>query len=190
MNAAAAPAAQRRSRRRRLHPVPDPAGSTVKRGPGHPLALGREARARLANAIRTLLDDPGIQEAPDSVRLAVIVLAAKTPSVSGMVEIRTGELGRWLGLSASYVASNVVPALRRSRAVSIDTAKGEFGQDDGLECRVLPLWETRDITRHPLALRRGELATFLRLLEAVMAPGWVHLICARPRDGCKSPMAA
>ncbi|MEU5709937.1 hypothetical protein [Streptomyces flaveolus] len=114
-------------------------------------------------------------------RLAVLVLAARTPSESGVVEIRTGELGRWLGLSASYVASAVVPVLRRSGVVSIDTAEGEYGQDDGLKCKVLPLWAAQGMVGHPLNLTKKEYATLLRLMEAVMAPGWTH------RDGRVTP---
>lgn len=117
----------------------------------------------------------------DAVRLAVLVLASRTPSETGVVEIRTSELGRWLGVSASYVASAVLPVLRRSGVVSVDTAEGEFGQDDGLECRVLPLWAAQDVVGHPLNLSRKELAVVLRLLEAVMAPGWRH------RDGRVTP---
>ncbi|WP_240512478.1 hypothetical protein [Streptomyces griseoruber] len=113
----------------------------------------------------------------DAVRLAVIVLASRTPSESGVVEIRTPELGRWLGLSASYVASNVVPALRRSGLVDIETAEGEYGQDTGLRCKVLPVWAAYGVVGHPLALSKKEFATLLRLMEAVMAPGWTH------RDG-------
>ncbi|MFE4177130.1 hypothetical protein ACFRR7_34705 [Streptomyces sp. NPDC056909] len=151
------------------------------RGPGRPLALGRDARARLGGAVRALLDVAGLDGASDAVRLAVVVLASRTPSETGVVEIRTSELGRWLGLSASYVASEVVPVLRRSGVVSVGTAEGEYGQDDGLECRVLPLWSAQDVAGHPLNLAKKELATLLRLLEAVMAPGWTH------RDGRVTP---
>ncbi|MCF3105441.1 hypothetical protein IPZ58_28190 [Streptomyces roseoverticillatus] len=131
--------------------------------------------------MRTLLDAAGMEESSDAVRLAVVVLAARTPSSSGMVEIRTGELGRWLGLSASYVASEVLPALRRSGMVAVGTAEGEFGQDNGLQCRVLPLWAAQGVAGHPLALAKKEFAMLLRLLEAVMAPGWTH------RDGSVTP---
>ncbi|MEU6593247.1 hypothetical protein ABZ923_29160 [Streptomyces sp. NPDC046881] len=124
---------------------------------------------------------PGLDSAPDVVRLAVVVLASRTSAESGVVEIRTGELGRWLGLSASYVASDVVPVLRRSGVVSVETAEGEFGQDDGLKCKVLPLWAAQDVAGHPLNLSKKEYATLLRLLEAVMAPGWTH------RDGRVTP---
>ncbi|KWT63887.1 hypothetical protein ADL21_00600 [Streptomyces albus subsp. albus] len=131
--------------------------------------------------MRALLDVNGLDGVSDAVRLAVLVLASRTPSETGVVEIRTSELGRWLGLSASYVASAVLPVLRRSGVVSVDTAEGEFGQDDGLACRVLPLWAAQDVVGHPLALSKKELAVLLRLLEAVMAPGWTH------RDGRVSP---
>ncbi|MGW7109587.1 hypothetical protein ACWGHU_25920 [Streptomyces xanthophaeus] len=122
--------------------------------------------------MRALLDVAGLDGAPDAVRLAVLVLASRTPSETGVVEIRTSELGRWLGLSASHVASNVVPVLRRSGVVSVETAEGEYGEDAGLKCRVLPLWAAQDLVGHPLNLAKKEYATLLRLLEAVMAPGW------------------
>ncbi|MGP3990846.1 hypothetical protein [Streptomyces sp. 3N207] len=131
--------------------------------------------------MRALLELPGLEGAPDAVRLALVVLASRTPSESGVVEIRTRELGRWLGLSASYVASSVLPVLRRSGVVCVDTAEGEYGQDGGLKCKVLSLWAAQDVTGHPLALAKKELATLLRLVEAVMAPGWVH------RDGRVTP---
>ncbi|MFJ3673676.1 hypothetical protein ACIPSE_45265 [Streptomyces sp. NPDC090106] len=129
----------------------------------------------------TLLEAPGLEDGLDAVRLAVLVLASRTPSETGVVEIRTSELGRWLGLSASYTASSVVPALRRSGVVSVETAEGDYGQDDGLKCKVLPLWAAQDVVGHPLNLAKKEYATLLRLLEAVMAPGWTH------RDGRVTP---
>ncbi len=168
-------------RRPWLRTVPAQAGPGPVRGPGHPLALGRDARARLAGAVRTLLDVPGLENAPDPVRLAVLLLTSRTPEGTGVVKIRAGELGRWLGLSASRVRSAVVPGLRRSGAVAVATATGEFGEDTGLECRVLPLWAARGVVGHPLALTRPELATLLRLMEALMAPGWTH------RDGSVTP---
>ncbi|MFE1442966.1 hypothetical protein [Streptomyces sp. NPDC058739] len=166
---------------RRLKSVPAPAGPASERSAGNPLSLGRDARTRLSGAVHALLDMAGLNGVSDAVRLAVLVLAARTPSETGVVEIRTRELGRWLGLSASYVASSVLPVLRRSGVVSVDTAQGEYGQDDGLECRVLPLWAAQDVAGHPLNLVKKEYATLLRLLEAVMAPGWTH------RDGRVTP---
>ncbi|MFJ3164235.1 hypothetical protein [Streptomyces kanasensis] len=131
--------------------------------------------------MRALLDMPGLTGAPDTVRLAVLVLASRTPSETGVVKIRTSELGRWLGVSASYTASAVVPGLRRSGVVSVETADGDYGQDAGLKCRVLPLWAAQDVAGHPLNLAKKEYATLWRLLEAVMGPGWVH------RDGSVTP---
>jgi DNA-binding MarR family transcriptional regulator len=150
-------------------------------GPGHPLALGRDARARLGGAVRALLDAEGLEGALDTVRLAVILLASRTPSETGEVVIRTGELGRWIGLSKSRTASSVVPGLRRSGMVEVETEPGEFGQDDALRCRVLPMWKAHGMVGHPLHLKKSELATLLRLMEAVMAPGW------RRRDGRVTP---
>ncbi|MFF9870174.1 hypothetical protein ACF1G0_33155 [Streptomyces sp. NPDC013953] len=114
-------------------------------------------------------------------RLAVLVLASRTPSGTGVVKIHTSELGRWLGLSASYTASAVVPGLRRSGVVSVEIEQGEYREDIGLECRVLPLWAAQGVVGHPLALVKKELATLQRLVEAVMAPGWAH------RDGSVTP---
>ncbi|MFF5435243.1 hypothetical protein ACFY5K_35210 [Streptomyces griseofuscus] len=131
--------------------------------------------------MRTLLDLDGLDGAPDAVRLAVLVLASRTPSDNGVVKIRTCELGRWIGMSASYTASEVVPMLRRSGVVSVDTEKGEYREDIGLKCKVLPLWAAQDVVGHPLNLTRKEYATLQRLLEAVMAPGWKH------RDGRVTP---
>ncbi|MFK0182376.1 hypothetical protein ACIQVR_41200 [Streptomyces xanthochromogenes] len=167
------------SSRRRLRSVQ--AGPVPERAAGHPLSLGPDARARLGGAVRMLLDTAGLAGASDAVRLAVLVLASRTPSETGVVEIRTSELGRWIGASASYTASDVLPGLRRSGVVSVETAEGDYGQDDGLECKVLPLWAAQDVVGHPLNLAKKEYATLQRLLEAVMAPGWKH------RDGRVTP---
>ncbi|WP_431983138.1 hypothetical protein [Streptomyces qinglanensis] len=158
-----------------------PTGPPREKTAGHPLSLGRDARSRLGGAVRSLLGLAGLDGAPDAVRLAVLVLASRTPSETGVVEIRTSELGRWIGMSASYTASEVVSRLRRSGVVSVEVAPGEFGQDAGLRCKVLPLWAAQEVVGHPLALAKKEYATLLRLLEAVMAPGWRH------RDGRVTP---
>lgn len=163
--------------RRRLRSVPAQAGPVPRRAAGHPLSLGRDARARLGGAVGALLNADGLDGASDAVRLAVLVLVSRTPSETGVVEIRTSELGRWIGASVSYMASAVVPGLRRSGVVSVETAEGEFGQDDGLACKVVPLWEAQDVAGHPLRLEKKEYVTLKRLMEAVMGPGWKH------RDG-------
>ncbi|MEW2308933.1 hypothetical protein AB0918_09905 [Streptomyces sp. NPDC006864] len=167
--------------RRRLRSVPAQAGPAPKRAAGHPLSLGRDARARLGGAVRALLNVDGLIDASDAVRLAVLVLASRTPSETGVVEIRTSELGRWIGASLSYMASDVVPGLRRSGVVSVETAEGDYGQDVGLECKVEPLWEAQSVLGHPLKLAKKEYVTLKRLMEAVMGPGWKH------RDGRVSP---
>ncbi|MGW5003130.1 hypothetical protein ACWEP8_36370 [Streptomyces hydrogenans] len=167
--------------RRRLRSVPAQAGPVPKRAADHPLSLGRDARARLGGAVRSLLDAEGLAGASDAVRLAVLVLASRTPSENGVVKIHTSELGRWLGMSASYTASAVVSGLRRSGVVSVETEKGEYREDIGLECKVLPLWAAQDVVGHPLNLAKKEYATLQRLMEAVMAPGWKH------KDGRVTP---
>ncbi|MGW3521433.1 hypothetical protein [Streptomyces hydrogenans] len=167
--------------RRRLRSVPAQAGPVPKRAAGHPLSLGRDARARLGGAVRSLLDAEGLAGASDAVRLAVLVLASRTPSENGVVKIHTSELGRWLGMSASYTASAVVSELRRSGVVSVETEKGEYREDIGLECKVLPLWAAQGVVGHRLNLAKKEYATLQRLFEAVMAPGWKH------RDGSVTP---
>ncbi|MEW1699448.1 hypothetical protein [Streptomyces sp. NPDC091278] len=135
----------------------------------------------MRGAVHALLETAGLASASDAVRLAALVLASRTPWETGVVEIRTSELGRWIGMSASYTASVVVPALKRSGVVSVSTAEGEYGQDDGLVCKVLPLWAAQDVAGHPLNLAKKEYATLQRLVEAVMAPGWKH------RDGRVTP---
>ncbi|MFD3567401.1 hypothetical protein [Streptomyces sp. NPDC058667] len=131
--------------------------------------------------MRSLLDVAGLEGASDAVRLAVLVLASRTPSKNGVVKIHTSELGRWLGMSASYTASAVVSGLRRSGVVSVETEKGEYREDIGLECKVLPLWAAQGVVGHRLNLSKKEYATLQRLFEAVMAPGWKH------RDGSVTP---
>ncbi|MFG3285529.1 hypothetical protein [Streptomyces sp. NPDC048111] len=68
----------------------------------------------------------------------------------------------------------MLPTLRRSGVVSVETAEGEYEQDDGLKCKVLPLWAAQDVVGHSLNLPEKEYATLQRLFEAVMAPGWTH----------------
>ncbi|MER0429297.1 hypothetical protein [Streptomyces microflavus] len=169
------------SSRRRLRSVPAQAGPVPKRTASHPLSLGRDTRARLGGAMRALLDADGLEGASDAVRLAVLVLASRTPSETGVVKIRTSELGRWIGASLSYMASDVVPGLRRSGVVSVETAPGDYGQDDGLKCKVEPLWAAQGVVGHPLNMVKKEYATFWRLLQAVTGPGWTH------RDGSVTP---
>ncbi|MFC9295787.1 hypothetical protein ACFTWH_10735 [Streptomyces sp. NPDC057011] len=164
-----APAQPPRVRARITH---EQAGPAPLRGPGRPLALGPVARARLGGAVRTLIEAHGA--VGDAIRLAAVVLAARTPAATGRVEIRTRELGRWLGLSESYVASVVIPGLRRAGIAEITSIVGPRGETRGLQCKLLPMWRAQTIPGHALALNRKELATLLRLLEGLFAPGWSH----------------
>ncbi|MGW3308129.1 hypothetical protein ACWDG9_16265 [Streptomyces sp. NPDC001073] len=158
---------------RRLQVVPNQAGPAPKRAAEHPLALGRDTRARLSQAVE-ILTPPVLS---DAMRLALVVLASRTPEATGVVEIRVRELGRWMGLSESYVSSVVLPGLRQAGAVRTATIPGEFGEDRALRCEVVALWNAHGVVGHPLALRRTEFATLQRLCEALFAPGWEH------RDG-------
>lgn len=127
-------------------------------------------RGRLAGAVRTLLD--ATEGLPDPVRLAVLVLASRTPSegTPPRVLMRSRWLGAWLGLSLSQTASAVMPALRRSPVVDVVDVPGEYGQDDLLAFEVIPVREARGVVGHPLGLSRTELAVLWRLVDAVMRP--------------------
>ncbi|MGY1503673.1 GIY-YIG nuclease family protein (plasmid) [Streptomyces sp. QTS52] len=142
----------------------------VPSSPGHPLALSTDSRIRLGRATREFLNTPGLAGAPDSVRLAVLLLAARATWATGRVETTSREFGQWLGLSASRMQSMVLPGLRDSGVVTTTTLTGEFGEHRSLECEVLPLRAARSAPGHSLALSPAELATWLRLMEALMAP--------------------
>ncbi|MEU9254449.1 hypothetical protein AB0D66_21665 [Streptomyces sp. NPDC048270] len=118
----------------------------------------------------------------DSARLAAVVLLAKAPAASTGVRIRTGELARWLGCSASHVAHSVLPEMKAARVVTSRVLKDDEGQVTGLELHLEPLREARaEGAGHPLMLAKGDLATLLRLAEAVVGPGWA------PVDGPVTP---
>ncbi|MEV4442797.1 GIY-YIG nuclease family protein, partial [Streptomyces sp. NPDC049577] len=137
---------------------------------GHPLALSMETRVRLGRAVRELLNTPALVGAPDPVRLALLVLAARTPWGKDLVKITSRELGQWLGLSVSHMQSVVLPGLRRSGVVTTKVLTGEFGEDRNLECEIHPLRTARYVPGHPLDLSQKELDTWLRLVEALLAP--------------------
>uniref|UniRef100_UPI002F911792 hypothetical protein n=1 Tax=Kitasatospora sp. NBC_01519 TaxID=2903576 RepID=UPI002F911792 len=145
-----------------------------------PLALTPVMRSRLRTAVRALLAEPGLAEQPDAVRLGAVVLMARTPWTSGLVEIRKSELGRWLGVSAERMKA-VARSMRASGAVLSQTKEGSHGEHQAMECRVVPMWEARGVAGHPLALAKKELAVLLRVIEELFAPGWAH------RDGSVFP---
>jgi Zn finger protein HypA/HybF involved in hydrogenase expression len=135
-------------------------------------------RWRLLTAVRELLRDPSVSGLPDVARLAAVVLFAKSRASNGRTRIWAAELGRWLGVSESTVDHAVLPRLRASKALQSQVITGASGQVTGLECVVMPAWRAKrkaeqegDVSQ-PLALSRRELATLLRLCEALFGPGW------------------
>ncbi|WP_331762322.1 hypothetical protein OG612_45065 (plasmid) [Streptomyces sp. NBC_01527] len=167
-------------RRPLLKSVPEQAGPAPdSSGTGDPLRLGQGMRLRLLDAVRALLADPSLVKAPDAARLAAVVLLAKSRAPKGrpldnQASIWGAELGRWLGMSVSTVHHAVLPSLKKSGAVRTQVVTNAKGQPTGLDCLVMPLWRARHKggASHPLALSRAELATLLRLIEALFGPGW------------------
>ncbi len=143
-------------------------------GPGHPLRLSKPMRTRLKAAVRALLDNPGLANQPDAVRLAAVVLLGKSRIHDGHTFLRSEELARWLGVSRSYVQHTVLPALRGSGAVLTRVITDTRGRPVGLDCVLTPTRRAAESGdgRHPLLLSRPQLATLLRLCEAVFGPGW------------------
>ncbi|MFK0047945.1 hypothetical protein ACIQU4_28430 [Streptomyces sp. NPDC090741] len=114
--------------------------------------------------------------------MAAIVVLAKAPAASLRVPFRTRELARWLGCTESYVAHTVLPELRARGILTSQVETADSGEVTGLALRLEPLREARaDGGGHPLALTRQDLATLLRLCEAVVGPGW------EPKDGPVTP---
>ncbi|MFD5513836.1 hypothetical protein ACFWIB_39845 [Streptomyces sp. NPDC127051] len=132
-------------------------------------------RTRLLTAVRALLADPALTGARDSVSAASVVLLAKSPASSPAVLTQAQELGRWLGYSESYLDHHVLPSLRSAGVVQSRPTKDNEGQINGLELTLTPLARARaEGPAHPLSLSKRELATLLRLAEAVFGPGWAH----------------
>jgi len=136
-------------------------------------------RLRLHAAVRALLADPAVAGLTDASKLAAVVLFAKSRAPQSrpddnQTSIWAAELGRWLGVSASMVHHRVLPAMRGSDALHTRVVTDAMGHPTGLDCLVMPLWRARSHggAAHPLALAKVELATLLRLLEALFGPGW------------------
>lgn len=138
------------------------------------LRLGERMRERLEAAVRALLDDPALVRLPDVARLAAVVLMAKASVHTSRTSIWAAELARWLGVSESTIDHAALPALRASGALKSRAVTGPDGLVTGLDCVVMPLWRAKRSGDHtqPLALSQKELATLLRLLEALFGPGW------------------
>lgn len=143
------------------------------------LQLGPGMRLRLLAAVRALLADGRLAGRKDVVRLSALVLMAKAAHGTCRVETTARELGRWLGVSESTVDHEVLGVLREADAVATRVLRGDDGLPTGVEYRVEPLWEARNDVGAPLALSKVELATLLRFVEALFAPGWGER-CATP----------
>ncbi|MFI7278581.1 hypothetical protein [Streptomyces sp. NPDC049879] len=157
-----------------------PGDGTGVSGPGNPLALGRDARARLdaaADELFAAADAAGVPVDAHAARLGLVVLTSRAAYGSCVATVRRGELGRWMGVSEDTVASDVLRPLRAAGLITTRQVIGERGEVTGLQVRVEPLLAARQRPGHPLRLTRAELAVLLRLLEALWAPGWRH------RDG-------
>ena len=148
-------------------------------GRGDRLRLGRGMRMRLLAAVQALLADPAVAGLKDAARLAAVVLYAKSRAPQGreddnQTSIWGAELGRWLGMKVSTVHHQVLPPLRVSGALRTRVVTDAEGHPTGLDCLVMPLWTARKRggLSDPLALSRAELATLLRLIEALFGPGW------------------
>lgn len=151
---------------------------------GNPLRLSKTMRARLLGAVRSLVSDAALAGVSDGARLASVVLTAKADVRHGYrTDIRTKELGRWLGVSASTVAHTVLPELRGREMLGSKVTTNEVGHATGLGCWVIPMYRAQRAgdRRHALALTRPELAVLLRLIEVLFAPGWTH------EDGSVTP---
>ncbi|CAL9676257.1 hypothetical protein SUDANB174_07712 (plasmid) [Streptomyces sp. enrichment culture] len=144
-----------------------------------PLRLGRAMRLRLRDAVQALLADPSIAGLKDAPKLAAVVLYAKSRAPKGekndnQTSIWGSELGRWLGMKESTVHHKVLPVLRGTDALHTQVVRNAKGHPTGLDCLVMPLWNARKSggAAHSLALTKAELATLLRLCEALFGPGW------------------
>ncbi|MFF9593846.1 hypothetical protein ACF1FX_32460 [Streptomyces sp. NPDC014646] len=136
-------------------------------------------RLRLRAAVRALLADPSIAGQPDVAKLAAVVLFAKSRAPKGqkddnVTSIWVAELGRWMGVGESTVNRRVLAPLRASDGLHTEEVRNAQGHPTGLKCLVMPLWRARTHggARHPLALDKAELATLLKLLEALFGHGW------------------
>ncbi|WP_331736955.1 hypothetical protein OG426_55730 (plasmid) [Streptomyces canus] len=154
-------------------------GQAGDEGSDDPLRLGRKMRLRLLAAVQALLSDSSIAGLKDAPKLAAVVLYAKSRAPKGekndlQTSIWGAELGRWLGMKESMVHHKVLPALRGTDALHTKVVRDAEGHPTGLDCLVMPLWNARKGggAGHPLALDKAELATLLRLCEALFGPGW------------------
>ncbi|MFE0654590.1 hypothetical protein ACFVZH_39370 [Streptomyces sp. NPDC059534] len=114
--------------------------------------------------------------------MAVVVLAKSSPS-SAKVRMKHRDLSGWLGCGLSTVARVVSSELRASSAFGYRTLRNSQGHPVATELELLPLRDARAAAvAHPLAmLNQRDLATLLRLCEAVFCPGW------KPKEKPETP---
>ncbi|MFD4756876.1 hypothetical protein [Streptomyces sp. NPDC058426] len=165
--------------RGRLRSVPSSGGSRGEQPKDHPLRLGRKTRLRLLKAVRALLADPAIAGQSHVAQLASVVLFAKSRAPEGgeddcVTSTWVAELGRWMGVGESTVHRRGLALLRESDALHTEEVRDRYGYPTGLKCLLMPVWRARHgrAAGHPLALDKAELATLLRLCEALFGPGW------------------
>ncbi|WP_167442413.1 hypothetical protein [Streptomyces rhizosphaericus] len=141
--------------------------------------MNRSMRGALAAAVHALLKDVRLVGCLDVVRLAAVVLLAKAPATSPAVRVLYRDLAGWLGCSVSYVGHTVVPKLIEAGVVTREPDRDARGRVTAVVLDLLPLREARAAGgMHPLALlTQRDLATLLRVCEAVTCPGWA------PRGG-------
>ncbi len=139
-----------------------------------PLLLGEAMRLRLQTAVRALLEDESVAGLPDVARAAAVVLFAKGGVKRAHVRTWSGELGRWLGVGVSTISHRVLPPLRAKGAIKTWVETDDDGHPVALDIVLQPVWQVRRAKdrSHPLALTKRELATLLRLVEALFGPGW------------------
>ncbi len=136
-------------------------------------------RLRLLAAVRALLADSSIAGQSHVAQLTSVVLLAKSRAAEGtdddcVASTWVAQLGSWMGVGESTVHRRGLARLRKSDALHTEEVRDERGYPTGLRCLLMPVWRARGgrAARHPLALNRAELATLLRLCEALFGPGW------------------
>ncbi len=157
-----------------------PSASTVGL---QPLRLDEPMRLRLRAAIHTALRSPAAAHLNDTDQLLRVVTIAKAELARACATSSAApELGRWLGVSASTIHQS----LNRQRTASTLVTRQRFRDAGTVQGLFVGVPEQIEALRegdrqHPLALDRPTLATLLRLVERLFAPGWYH------RDGRVTP---
>lgn len=159
----------------RRAPAPhSPDNLADERQANEPLLLSPAMRTALASAVRELLHDSRLAGQSPLVKLTAVVLLAKAPLMSAVVDMTARDVGGWLGCSVSHVGHTLVPDAKKSGSILCAPKRSEEGRTVALRFELLPLREARAAAGGaPLGtLTKRELATLLRFCEAVTCPGW------------------